>query len=389
MACRFSDVTLTGQSSFLPGLVVWVLGMAGIMGVVTPAQAENQDKTAVTVVAVQSSAPSQTHRLLGRVEPIESVALRARIEGFLQARLFAEGETVKAGQSLFRIEQAPYQTALKEAQAQLLQAKAQRQNADADFRRKQNMVRKDLISEAELDQAEAASISAKAQVQLAQAAVENAERQLGYTDIQSPIDGIIGISHYTRGNLVNPASGTLASVHQLDPIYVSLEVSERALLPFRRDLNLSEQSLQAALADSPEPQLTLSDGTRYDHSGRFTFLGNEVDPQTDSIKIRARFANPDHQLLPGQFVTVVIEQTRDNPEIMVPQQAVQKDRNGAFVLVVNDRNQVEERRLTLGESFAHQWVVKAGLKEGERVITQGLQKVSPQQTVTPHLAEER
>jgi membrane fusion protein (multidrug efflux system) len=363
--------------------------MVWVMGFVTSAQADNQNKIAVTVVEVQSSTPSQTHRLIGRVEPIESVALRARIEGFLQARLFAEGETVEAGQSLFQIEQAPYQTALNEAQAQLLQAKAQRQNADADFRRKQDMVRKDLISEAELDQAEAASVSAKAQVQLAQASVENAERQLGYTDIQSPIDGVIGLSHYTRGNLVNPASGTLASVHQLDPIYVSLEISERALLPFRRDLNLGKQSLQAALADSPQPQLTLSDGTQYDHSGRFTFLGNEVDPQTDSIKIRARFPNPDHHLLPGQFVTVMIEQTRDNPEIMVPQQAVQKDRNGAFVLVVNDQNQVEERRLTLGESFAHQWVVKSGLKEGERVITQGLQKVSPQQTVTPHLAEER
>ncbi|KUJ72344.1 hypothetical protein AVO41_00570 [Thiomicrospira sp. WB1] len=371
---------------FLPGLVLFTLTWAA-----GPAASANEPSdgqtTAVTVMTVQTASPTQTHRLLGRVEPIESVALRARIEGFLKARLFDEGEKVVQGQTLFQIERAPYQTALEQAQAQRLQAQAQRQNALADYRRKQDMQQKNLISQAELDQAEAASISAKAQVQLAQAAVDNAQRELGYTAIESPIDGVIGLSHYTRGNLVNPASGALAQVHQLDPIYVSLEISERALLPFRRDLKLGERTLQAALADTPHPRLVLSDGSQYAHTGQFTFLGNEVNPATDSIKIRARFDNPNHQLLPGQFVTLVIEQTRDQPALMVPQKALQKDRKGTFVLVVNAQNQVEERRIQLGETYDHQIEVTSGLQAGERVITQGLQKVRPGQTVSPMPAE--
>ena len=338
-----------------------------------------QDQNAlpsVIVASIQSKDITPSLSFVGRVEAIDRVDLRARVQGYIEERHFREGGGVKAGDLLFTLEKAPYQVVVDQRRADLAGAEATLKEARAELARKQDLVRKGVLSAAELDTASANEATANANVLQAEAALRSAELDLSYTEIRSPLDGKIGQARYSIGNLVDANSEPLATVTSIDPIYVNIAISEKELIDARRE-GIDIENPPVA------PHLTLSDGSRYKHDGRFDFLDTEVNQSTDTVLARAVFPNPDQILLPGQFVSVVVRRKENITALVVPQIAVQEDQQGYFALVVNQSDKVEVRRIAVGDQIDGAWVISEGLGEGERVIVQGLQKVRPEMTVNP------
>jgi membrane fusion protein, multidrug efflux system len=330
---------------------------------------------AVGVVPVASRQITDAGTFIGRVVAIDKVDVVARVAGFIEERDFTEGQQVKKGDLLFRIEQDTYRAAVDQQAASLARAKATELNANLQFRRGQELVKNQNIPQSTVDERAAAEQTAAADVQQAQALLEQAQINLGYTEIRSPIDGRIGLANFTVGNLVSPSSGTLATIVSQDPIYVTFPVSEADIIVYKR-----------RVATSGNPHVTLRiklpDGSIYPHQGLTNFLDVRVDPNTDTVLVRAKLPNPDNILVPGGVVSVVTDRATPLPSLVVPQAAVLLDQAGSYVLTVNDAKVVEQRRITTGVETGRDIVVKAGLKQGELVIVEGIQKVHPGQTVT-------
>ncbi len=327
----------------------------------------------VTTVKEKDIAPENT--FVGRIEAIETVDIRARVEGFLEQRLFQEGAEVKKGDLLYVLEKASYQIAVAQSKADLAGAEATLKNARSDSRRQKSLSKKKLISAAALDSAEAREASALANVMQAKARLQKTELDLSYTSIHSPIDGRIGRSQYSVGNLVNTNSGILATISSSNPIYVSVPISDKIILQERRKGLSSEAPVT--------PSLILSDGKPYEFEGRFDFINTEVNQNTDSVLTRAIFANPNRLLTPGQFVSVVVRRKQVQKALVIPQASVQKDQQGYFTLIVNRANKVEIRRIQVGDQINTEWIVTDGLLKGQRVIVEGVQKVRPDMLVNP------
>jgi len=333
----------------------------------------NVPAVVISPVKMQNITPQFEY--VGRVEAIEKVELKARVNGYLLKKHFNEGFDVEKDQPLLSIEQAPYLTIVKQRQADLASAKASRTNAQAALKRNLDLRKRGAVSAADLDQAEANKLVAEAQVLQAKAALEAAELDLSYTEISSPINGKISRLLITEGNLVGN-NQTLATVTNMDPIYVTMSVSEKNMLDARRQgINLKNPPVQ--------PILRLSDGSMYPQKGEFDYVDTSVNLQTDTILIRAQFPNPNGLLLPGEFVHVLVEPKEKQQAPVVAQSAVQKDQQGYFVLVVGQDNMVELRRVQLGQQQEGGWVVESGLVPGEQVIVSGLQKVRPGTAVNP------
>jgi membrane fusion protein (multidrug efflux system) len=341
---------------------------------------------AVTTVPVQARDIAPTAEFIGRVEAIHLFEARQRVDGFLREVAFSDGQNIKADDLLYIIEPGPYEAALASARAQQARAEASLRQAEQAYQRAEDLRSGGNVSQAQLDEAIAARDVAQADVQAAQAAVQTAELNLSYTRITSPIDGRIGATAVTVGNLVTPATGALATVVQLDPIRVVFSVSDRDLLAVQEQYaGLSPQELVKRYI----PKLRLANGADYPQTGQVEFIDNRVDPATGTIAVRAVFSNPQASLLPGQFVTVLIrpEQTRRQPT--VPVAAIQQDRQGRFVLVLDAQNRVAQRRIELGPQIEQMVAVEKGLQEGETVILGGVQKVQPGMTVKPTPAQDQ
>lgn len=339
--------------------------------------AQDQDALPSVIVApIESLDITPSFSFVGRVEAVDRVDLRARVQGYIEQRHFREGGEVRANDTLFTLEKAPYQVVVDQRSADLAGAEATLKEAKAELKRKTDLVERGVLSDAELDTAAAKEQTANAAVLQAEATLRQAELDLSYTDIKSPFNGRIGQAHYSVGSLVGSNSEPLATVTSIDPIYITIAISEKRLIDARREgIDLENPPVA--------PHLTLSDGSRYDHDGAFDFLDTEVNQSTDTVLARAVFPNPDRLLLPGQFVSVVVRQKEKVNAVVVPQIAVQEDQQGYFALVVNQEDKVDIRKLQLGDRVDNAWVVMEGLAEGERVIVQGLQKVRPDMTVNP------
>ena len=338
------------------------------------AQAPASPPPAVSVVTVSVEDIAQTVEFIGRIEAIQQVDLRARVQGFLEKVAFAEGQDVKADDLLFMIERDQYEAALQQAKAQQESAAASLQNAQVTLDRRQQLYERQSGTRAELDEAIANRDSAAAAVESAKAAVRTAELNLSYSRITSPIAGRIGKTNFTKGNVVGPDSGALARVVQLDPIRVVFSVSERDFI------NVVQQGDGTAIDQinaSFVPTLRLSNGTVYADQGRIDFIGNEVDQATGTLPVRASFANASGLLLPGGTVSVRVRPAETRRMPLVPIQAVQENRQGKFVLVVTAGDRVEQRPVKATQQVGQSWAVEDGLKAGESVIVEGLQKVRP------------
>lgn len=340
------------------------------------AQQSSSPPPSVVVQAVQEKDVTPEFRYVGRVVATDTVSIRARVEGILEARNFVEGGTVTNGQLLFSVEKAPYEIVVDQRKAELASAEATLVNAIADFSRQKSLEGQNVVSEASLDKARAAKLTGEAEVLKAKAALRAAKLDLSYTDLKSPITGRISIANYSVGNLVSANSEPLATVTSVDPVFVTIGLSEKEMIETRkRGVNLKNPPVA--------PSLRLSDGSTYDQAGTFNYLSPDVNKSTDTIVARAQFPNPDGILLPGQFVTVVIRPKETERSIVVPQVAVQRDSEGYFVLVIDRENKVEVRRIQADRQVGTDWVVSTGLVTGEQVIIDGIQKVRPAMVVKP------
>lgn len=334
---------------------------------------------AVSVLTVTETEVNPPDEYVGRMEAIQSVDLRARVEGFLEQVAFREGGDVQEGDLLYLIEQAPYQAGVSQSKAKVAEAEATLTKA-RQYLKRLKAVRSGGVSATDMDTAVSAELQAKAQLQEAKAALEQAELDLGYTTITAPIGGRIGRTAYTKGNLVGPGSGALARIVQMTPIRVVYSLSERDFLDARKARNNGD----GAAGDCRlVPRLELPDGAAYPFVGRIDFVDNQVDAATGTIAVRAVFDNPDGVLLPGQYVTVLVACKEGKRLPVVPQAAVQEDRDGRYVFVVDGENRVQLRRIKTGGTLDTLWAVEEGLSAGETIIVQGVQKVAPGQVVEP------
>lgn len=337
-------------------------------------QAQQAPPPGVIVAKAESRDLRPSDEFTGRVEARDQVDILARVEGFLERRAFAEGQIVKAGGLLFRLEQAPFLATLQQREADLLRARAEERNAKAQLDRATELVRTGNIPRSEVDNREAAHLVALAAIKQAEAAVEVARIDLGYTEIRAPISGRIGVSTFTEGALVGPRSPPLAVIVSSDPIFVTFPVSQRQLLGYRRKAEAEGQQ-------DVTVWLRLADGSRYSESGRVDFLDIRADPGTDTVSVRASFPNPQGLLVPGQFAGVTVESTEAKPTIVVPQAALQIDQTGPFVMLVDGDAKVALRRIRIGAAVQDAVVVEQGLQAGDRVVIEGVQKIRPGQEV--------
>ncbi|GEC33201.1 hemolysin secretion protein D [Sinorhizobium fredii] len=349
----------------------FVLGVSGLL-FCSNADGIAQSAPVVGVMTVQVEDVSPGYEFVGRVEALNAVDIRARIEGFLENRSFAEGQNVEKDQDLFTLERMAYELALQDAQAALVSAQTTLDNDERQFQRNQAL--RSTVSQAVLEASQAARDTARANVLSAQARVNQAELNLGYTRIKAPIGGRIGRAAFSVGSLVGPSSEPLARVVQIDPIRVVFSVSDRTILDLRAAAGGAEKD---ALAKRYALKLRLSNDEPYQQAGKVEFFGNEVDVQTGTLPIRALFDNPQSLLMPGQFVTVIVEPADRQQRPVVPIGSVEQDRDGRFVLVVDGESRATVQRIRVSTQLGQNWVVEEGLKGGETLIVQGLQRVSP------------
>ena len=330
----------------------------------------------VSVVTVAPERVAISNELPGRLEATRSAQVRARVPGIVQKRLFTEGSDVKAGAVLFRIDPASLQAALASVQATRARADANLAQTTLKVNRYRPLVQTNAISRQEFDDALAAQKQAQAELEAARASLQSANLNLGYATVTAPISGRIGRAQVTEGALVGQGEATpLATIQQLDPIYVNLTQSSSELLKLRQAM--SSGKLKTVGRDQASVSLGTEDGTPYPQTGKLLFSDLAVDQSSGAITLRAEFPNPDRFLLPGMYVRARLEQAVNESAITVPQQAVQRDNNGASVMTVGADGKVALRPIKTGSVQGDKWIVTEGLKEGDVVIVEGLQKVKP------------
>ncbi|WP_432784925.1 Multidrug efflux pump subunit AcrA [Oligella sp. MSHR50489EDL] len=338
---------------------------------------------AVTVVEAKTESAKLYTTLPGRVSALKDAQILARVTGNIESIEFEQGGQVTAGQLLFKIDPKPYQAAYNQAAAALKQAQASAQSANALAKRYRGLVGSSAISRQEYDNAIAQAGLANASVEQAKAALNNAEIQLGYTNVESPIDGIVGQALVTEGALVSETSGSpLALVQQLDMVYVDFNQTVNELSQLRRDIN--EGKIKTLGDGVAEVELLLDDGTLYSEKGQLLFTGVKVNPGTGQVQLRATFPNPNHYLLPGMYLQVRLARASVDEAIFVPNQAIQRtSEGGSKVMLVDGENVVRDSPVVLGQEFSGRTQVLSGVQSGDKVITEGFTKIRAGQTVRP------
>ena len=330
---------------------------------------------AVTVVKVEAKDLRPSVSFSARVEALNKVDLLARIQGYLEKQEFTEGATVKAGDLLYVIEQAPYQAKVSAAEAAVAVAAARLDRTEIELKRQTTLVSKEAAAQTKLDDARTARNEAKGQYDKLIAELEQAKLQLSYTEIRAPIDGRIGKSLLSVGSFVSPQSGTLATIVQQDPIGVTFPVSQRDLLKVREKMGDQEK------LNDHTVYVEIGKDKRYQYPGKVDFLDVAVNTGTDAVDVRATFPNPDGLLVAGQLVTAVVEASSAEPTLVVPVNAIQIDQTGPFVLVVDSEKKIEVRRVELLRQDNSFVAIAKGVSAGDLVVTEGVQKVRPGQVV--------
>lgn len=332
---------------------------------------------AVTVITLERREIPVTSVLPGRTAPFRVAEIRPQVGGLLRERMFTEGESVAIGQSLFQIDPAPFEAAVRRAEAALTRMEATERVALSTANRLRSLARSQVVSEQNLENAEATLRQAQADILSLRAALETARIDLGYTRVASPIAGRTGRASVTPGALVTANQPTaLVTVAQLDPILVDLTQPSAVLLQQRRDVDSG--ALRRPSADRAAARLLLEDGSEYPHAGEVQFSEVIVDQGTGSVTVRAVFPNPNQLLLPGMFVRARVEEGVTDRAILVPQRAVLRTPRGEpMAFVVNAEGVVEARTLRANRAIGNDWMVTEGVAAGDRVVVEGLQRIRP------------
>lgn len=334
------------------------------------------------IVHIVKTAPfAVTTELPGRTSAFRIAEVRPQVDGIILKRNFTEGSDVQAGASLYQIDPATYQAAYDSAKGNVARAKAAAEIAHLTVKRYQPLVGTQYVSKQEYDQAVATAKQADADLLSAQAAVETARINLAYTRVTSPVTGRIGKSSVTEGALVtNGQADALATIQQLDPIYVDLTQSSNDFLQLKQAIEKGSLTKDSASS----VKIVMDNGDIYPQVGKLEFTDVTVDESTGSVTLRALFPNPDHQLLPGMFVRARVDQGVRPDAILIPQQSVTRTPRGdALVMVVNAQNKVETRTIQASEAVGDRWLVSNGLNPGDKVIVSGIQHIKAGATVTP------
>ena len=320
----------------------------------------------------------------GNASPIKNVDLVARVQGVLQSINYKDGAFVKEGTTLFTIEPETYKLKLEQAQAAEIGAQATLKQAEADFKRQSDLVQRQVVSQATLDTSTSARDNAQANLQQAQVNTRIAAVNYGYTNVMAPFDGIVSAHLVSVGELVGASSPTqLATIVQLDPIYVNFNVNEQDVLRFREEAR--RRGLTASDIGQFTVEVALQTETGYPHTGKLDYVAPTVNQSTGTLAVRGILPNPDRVLLPGFFVRVRVPVDRQQDALLVPDVALGSDQAGRYVLVVNGDNVVEQRKVQTGPLEGGLRVIETGLKADDRVVTAGLLRAIPGQKVDPQL----
>ena len=342
----------------------------------------------VGVVKAEQTAITETSEFIGRVQAIDRVALTARVTAFLDERLFKEGTEVQQGDLLFRLERAPFEAAVQQQEAAVADTSSRLANANIQLGRAQSLLSTPAGQRSTVDDLVAAQRSQAALVLSAQAQLRAAQINLAYTEIRAPVAGKISRTNITIGNVVSPSSGPLATIVSQDPMYVTFPVASRV------QTELQTRYVDKGGMNAVVVKLRLPNGSLYGQSGKIDYVEPSVSASTDTILLRARIANPaprppeggqpvERALVDNAFVTVLVEGVQPVMALGIPRKAVLSDQQGDYVYVVGADNKVEQRRIQLGQSTPTTAVVAGGLKDGEMVVAEGIQRVRPGIAVNP------
>jgi membrane fusion protein (multidrug efflux system) len=346
--------------------------MAGCAKEAPPPVVRPVDVTAMTIVPRDAPVVAE---FVGQTQSSREVEIRARVDGFLERRVYAEGAQVRAGETLFLMDRKPFEASLQQARGELAQQQAKLQVAEANLARVKPLAEQNAVSKKDLDDAIGNERSARAAVLAAEGSVRQAELNLSYTTITSPLNGLSSFAKIQDGAYVNASNNLLTTVSALDPMWVNFSISENEQLRFRDEA--SKGQLKFPPKDQFDVQVVLADGSVYQQFGRISFADASFSKETGTFLVRATFANRKGTLRPGQFVRVhVLGATRPNA-ILVPQRAVQQGAKSHFVWVVGKDGKAEQRAVGTGDWAGEDWVITQGLRAGEQVVVDGGIRVTP------------
>ena len=367
-----------------------VLAFVTMMATPALAQAPANGPPAVGVIKATKHPVTQTERFIGRIQAVARVDVVARVTAFIEQYVFKEGDEVRKGQVLYRLERPPFEADVEAKQGTVEQIQAQLANATVTLQRATTLLNTPAGQQSTVDSAKAGQGNLQGQLLSAQAQLRTSQINLGYTEIASPIDGKIGRTNVTPGNVVTPSSGTLATVVGQDPMYILFPISVRSVLELR------DRYVPLGGFDAVKIRILLPDGKAYGQVGKLNFIDNTVSTNTDTITLRATIPNPPlaqtgvtttlRELTDGEFVTVLVEGVQPVDLLAIPRAAVLTDQAGDYVYVIGDDSKAIRRNITLGQSNPPEVSVLTGLKEGETIVVDGLQRVHPGQPVSPAAA---
>ena len=368
---------------FLSVIIVAILiryGFSTFQEVMQGKAMANKPAPTVTVQEIETRNVIRSFDAPGRVVSKYRVDVMARISGYLLKSYFKEGDSVRAGQTLFLIEPTEYSNASNVAAANVKNLKAQLVYAEKQLARAAELVKKDYIAKAQYDQILSQRDALRAQLASAQASLNDANRNLGYTNVKSPVNGKVGIINVTVGNYVSPTSGALTTINSTNPIYVTFPIESADF----QALAVADKSNNK----NRKVELIMNGGTKYSKLGVQDFQDNKVDQTTGTVTMRATFDNPNNELIHGEFVTVKLYSNNPVEVPVAPVTAVLENQAGKYVYKLDDKNLPQLVYVKTGEQNGDNWIIKEGLQKGDRIVTEGLQKVTPGKPVTIVTAEE-